>query len=247
MQSIIITDVYPESFWQRQFRDVPTNEQRRFDLLFGAFLPLMCFFFDPVVFDGGSLGHYKAMNYLLAALSISGLCFWHLYGERLGAANKFMVGLFSLAAFSSVLLGAILFPISLVGLIVVIGALGFSPFIAAFVYARAAIRACRLARAKCASWSILSSAAGTAAMVMVLVVSANSYLVRRIEFILKANPAIALEEASRLRPVAFLLNFDVLEIESQKIIRSEPERGEALKTAYRILSRKNDRRSVLDY
>jgi hypothetical protein len=49
-------------------------------------------------------------------------------------------GLFFLASIISLAIGIVLFPFSLLGLIVLIGALGFTPLFTAFVYLRNAIR-----------------------------------------------------------------------------------------------------------
>jgi hypothetical protein len=38
------------SFWKRQFAENSTEPQAVFDIAFGLIAPILCFYFDPVVF-----------------------------------------------------------------------------------------------------------------------------------------------------------------------------------------------------
>lgn len=128
---------------------------RRFDWLFGVIMPSICFFFDPIVFNGGSfpeegplLGWMKGYAYLLSFVSVLGTMAWLIWGERLRAFNIFLSALFAVAGISSLFIGIFILPFSLMGLIVLIGALGFTPFFSSIVYLRNAIDAYRAAEVR---------------------------------------------------------------------------------------------------
>jgi hypothetical protein len=135
-------------FWKRQFQPQANSNQRAYDWLFGVFLPVICFIFDPVVFKGGMgidgdalLAAYRPFAYLLCAACISTMAAWLVFGEKLRWLNGFLAGLFFLGGAVSLIVGIILFPFSFIGLVVVIGALGFTPLFTAVVYLRNSIRA----------------------------------------------------------------------------------------------------------
>ena len=133
-------------FWARQFQSQATTGQKVFDWLFGVFLPVICFVFDPIVFKGGFdgkalLGNYTPFAYLLSFVSIMAIAAWMIWGAKLKWLNGFLAGLFFLGGFISFCVGVVLFPYSLMGLIILIGILGFTPFFSSFIYLRNAFRA----------------------------------------------------------------------------------------------------------
>lgn len=133
-------------FLARQFSSVPTLSQRKFDWYFGVGLPIVCIAADPVVFRtwsarDGVLSEYMVFCYLLSAVSIMAMAAWLLWGNKLGELRPFLGGLFLVAAAISTTVGFILFPISVIGSIVLIGLLGFTPLFSGFVFLRNAYRA----------------------------------------------------------------------------------------------------------
>lgn len=136
------------NFWRRQFGEVVTAKQRKFDWFMGVILPMVCFYFDPIVFrsefeNDGLLLNYQLPAYVLAFSAIMAQTAWLLWGERLGQL-KFVVGLtLSVAAVAAMLIGIIIFPFSLIGMLLLIGVLGFTPIFTAIVYWRTAVRAMR--------------------------------------------------------------------------------------------------------
>jgi len=136
----------PLPFWQRQFQPSATLKQRKFDWVFGVTLPLICFAFDPIVFDNSGsvrpvLGTYSLFAYGLSIVSIMSMTAWLLWGKRLAWLVPFLAGLFLTGSAISLLIGFYLLPLSLIGLIIIIGVLGFTPLIASFVYLRNSYRA----------------------------------------------------------------------------------------------------------
>jgi hypothetical protein len=137
--------VEKEPFWQRQFSVEVTKGQTEFDWTFGVILPIICFAFDPIVFRGGRdgewLGRFTLFAYVLSIVSIMSMAAWLLWREKLGPLIPFLAGLFAAGSFISLLVGLALLPISLIGLILLVGALGFTPLFTSFVFLRNAHRA----------------------------------------------------------------------------------------------------------
>lgn len=140
----------PAGFLKRQFSDLPTRKQMRFDWTFGVVLPIICVAADPIVFRSGLikgmhnvlLGEYKIFAYVLSAVSILAMAAWLLWGHRLGDRRPFLGGLFLVGSAISALVGIAIFPFSVLGMMFFFyGALGFTPLFSAFVFLRNAVRA----------------------------------------------------------------------------------------------------------
>lgn len=135
-------------FWRRQFGPAVTTRQRVFDWIFGIALPIVCFVFDPIVFKGNVPGDavlrsYRPFAYLLFFFSVLAMSLWLIFGAKLKWLSGFLSGLFIAGAFVSLAVGLILLPFSLIGLVILIGALGFTPFFTSIVFARNVVRAFR--------------------------------------------------------------------------------------------------------
>lgn len=138
------------SFFSTQFSVDTTSGQRIFDVFFGIAAPILCFFADPIVFKvgfaiGGQpvLGRYQVFAYLLSAIVIAVLVIWLLLEEHLEAYSSLIGGVFVAGALFSLLVGLIILPFSLLGLVFVIGLPGFTPFLTAFVYLRNGVKVFR--------------------------------------------------------------------------------------------------------
>lgn len=135
-----------KGFWRRQFQPEPTGMQRGFDWAFGVVMPIICFFFDPVVFnrwpgDRGILGDYTPLAYTLALVSIVSMIAWLGWGKHFRFANAVFGGLFAVGGLISLVVGVALLPLSLLALIFLIGALGFTPLFTSVIYFRNSYRA----------------------------------------------------------------------------------------------------------
>ncbi|HRH46994.1 MAG TPA: hypothetical protein PKY82_35435, partial [Pyrinomonadaceae bacterium] len=69
-----------------------------------------------------------------------------IWGKKLKWLNGFLSGFFALGGTISLIVGIIIFPLSVIGLIILIGALGFTPLFSAFVYWRNAARSYQYAK-----------------------------------------------------------------------------------------------------
>jgi len=138
-------------FWRRQFVGEATSAQRRFDWLFGVVMPVICFYFDPIVFKGASgdraiLGAYSTFAYILSYAAIMCVIATLLWHKRSPDINAAIAGLLGLSGIVSLFIGVVLLPFSLIGLFFYfIGALGFTPFFSGIVFLRNAARANRSA------------------------------------------------------------------------------------------------------
>ena len=135
-------------FWRRQFGKTVTKRQRFYDWAFGVVMPVICFAFDPIVFKNGGdlLGRYTVFAYMLSIGSIMTTMAWLIWGDRLKAFAAPAAGVMAGGGLAALLIGVLLFPFSLMGLVIMIGALGFTPFFTAIIWARNSVRAYRSAK-----------------------------------------------------------------------------------------------------
>lgn len=128
-------------FWRRQLDGERTRARVEFDVAFGIVLPVVCVAVDPFVFRGflggrGLLEDFQFFAFAVIGLEILTLGLWLVLGRRLGAWRGAAGGIMLAGALFSAVIGTVLLPFSLVGLIIGIGVLGFSPFFSAAVYLR---------------------------------------------------------------------------------------------------------------
>lgn len=132
------------SFWRRQFALDPTPKQQVFDVFFGIVLPIVCLICDPIVFKGIFIFRYthlfSILFYAFFAGQIAALIFYLFMRWN----HPLLAGWLLCGAAAAFVLGVCMLPLSVMGLMLyLIGALGFTPFFTAFVYARNAIRILR--------------------------------------------------------------------------------------------------------
>jgi hypothetical protein len=137
----------PRGFWRRQFDDAPTPAQLKFDVAFGLVMPVLCLYFDPVVFKGwfetdrGIYGRYQLYAYTISAVEMVALCAWLFAARRGGGRAAVLAGMLSAGAAFAFLVGLAILPFSVFGLLLLIGVFGFVPFLTGVVYLRNAWRA----------------------------------------------------------------------------------------------------------
>ena len=138
-------------FWRRQFAPIPTPAQDKFDNLFAIVLPILFLVLDPVVFKTparilgqGYLEDYQLRAYLFSSLEIGIFLTWRTFRLPLRRFSSAFAGAFFAGAIFAFVIGIVIFPLSLVGLLFVIGLLGFTPFVTAFVFLRNGVRAARI-------------------------------------------------------------------------------------------------------
>jgi hypothetical protein len=142
---------------RQQPNRVPGRLGLWFDVVFGIVAPVLCLYFDPLVFRDWSyssglclpvlgLKQYAPFAYLAIGLGAALLAAWLIAGERLAHWAGLLAGVFFVGAGLAAFLGFVLLPISLPMLIALCsGSLGLIPFVTAFVYLRHAWRTFRYA------------------------------------------------------------------------------------------------------
>jgi hypothetical protein len=243
------TDAPRKSFWRRQIQPEATASQRRFDWIFGVVMPVVCFFFDPIVFKSASFGapllaNYKPFAYILSFVSILAMMAWLLFGEKLKWFGGFLAGLFLVGGIVSLGVGVVLFPLSVVGLIMLIGILGFTPLFSALVYLRNASRAFRSA-ASFLEKGILVKAFALAALLSAIVpVIANQQLKKSLDKIIDGDAATIRAEAQKLKWFAPLVNFDVFERRS-RFNNTEEEQKALVDAFYQLTGEDLEKKSQM--
>jgi len=139
----------PKQFRERQTDEEPEGRSKKFDWAFGVLIPLICVAADPIVFRSAQmgsplLGAYRPFAYLLSFASILSMAAWLLWGEKLKWIAAPMSGLFYVGGVISLLVGIVLIPFSIIGIMFYfVGLLGFTPLLAGIVYLRNAGQAYR--------------------------------------------------------------------------------------------------------
>jgi hypothetical protein len=141
-------------FWKRQFGPEATAGQRTFDVLVGVVAPILALIFDPTIFKGSGgcvspqalLGQYSIFAYTAIGQGTLFFLVWNIAGSSLGRVSALFSGIFLAGALVGTVLGVLILPLSLIGLMICIGILGFLPFLTALIYLRTSIRAMRRAR-----------------------------------------------------------------------------------------------------
>jgi hypothetical protein len=232
-------------FVSRHFEQSATRRQKIFDAAFGIILPVLCLYFDPIVFRGGImgaplLGRYRLFAYAVVAVEIAALALWLAVGERIREWGGMLGGAMLAGALFSFVVGVVILPYSLFGLLLLIGVLGFSPFLCAFVYLRNAARALK------ASGTYLGAGRRAAALTLGAAVSigAPAYAHLRIERAVKrALPELtsgddsrAAAAARRLRFASWLGATDFDDLARSYEQETDAARKERLARAYRALT-----------
>ncbi len=202
-------------FWKRQFQTQTTYKQNVWDWIFGVIMPLICFVFDPIVFkgsfDGSAMfGNYRAFAYVLCGACILTMSAWLIWREKLRWLSGFIAGLFFLGGSISLCVGVVLFPFSLIGLFMLIGALGFTPLFTAVIYLRNAFRALHASKMFLAR-EIRNYAFGFGIVFSSsLAWTINSEIKTSLEKIEKGDAQAVYAEQTKLKYLAPLVNFDSL-------------------------------------
>jgi hypothetical protein len=181
-----ITEAFA-SFLRKQFTGAPTRYQIIFDIIFGIIAPILCLIADPIVFqdkltyctngptDNNLLSPQRLaiFAYAMIGLGMLALLIWLIAWRYLASVAAAFAGIFFVGSELAIILGAILLPLSVIGLFVLIGIAGFTPFLTSFVYLRNGFRAWQIARqqepAKPRFWLI---SIALAAMLVVFIVPA---------------------------------------------------------------------------
>lgn len=231
-------------FFSRQFQGEATAKQIGFDWTFGVVLPVICCLFDPVVFRGHAfpalLGDYKPFAYILSFIAIMSMVGFLLLGKKLIWVNAVFSGVFGLGALISLMVGLVILPFSLIGLIIIIGALGLTPLFAAFVYARNAFRAYHSAGMSLEMASVRKLGVLAALFSFCIPYVANGLINRELDNMSNGDAETIRTAGERLKYVAPIVDLDQLAT-GASMEEMESEKAEALSKTFEMLTGENIR------
>lgn len=232
-------------FWKRQFRQTTTRPQLVFDLIFGVAVPIFCFVFDPVVFQGGLLGRpflpeYQTFVYLLSGFEMLLLCLWLVMGAGSELSNSMLGGALIFGGVFCSAIGILLIPLSVLGLMVAIGILGFTPLLAALVYLRNGWRALRtpadqpsiFTRATGATCGLLLVAAIPVGLSMQI----RSAVAKSVDYIVRGDPIHAPHAAQQLAVLRFVASDYLERIPQAYLSERDESRKQLMRSCYREIT-----------
>jgi hypothetical protein len=228
----------PPSFWARQFAGDPTEGQLLFDVVAGIVLPLFCLIADPIVFrasvDRPLLAGYRTVGLVAIAGGMLSLIAW----LSLRRPAALFVGLLGGGFTFACLLGLVLLPYSVIALIIVIGLLGFSPFLTAFVFFRNGWRAYAQVEKHVRPAQFIAIA--TLGFVVscggpwIVQFAVNWHISRAERLILSNDPRVVDRGIGMMRSVGWLSDFESLVAAFEK--ETDPALQSRIATAYRELT-----------
>jgi hypothetical protein len=234
-----------QGFLRRQFQMEATLSQLIFDVTVGMILPALCLIFDPVVFRGSLLGRpllggYQFFAYGLIAIEIIALGMWLALGRRAGEWCGVIGGAMFAGAIFSAGIGILLLPLTVIGLAVGIGILGFTPFVTAVIYWRNARRALKAGGA----WMSRAALYLTLAMGAVIPFGAPAFAHWRVNRLIERSlPEVMGDDETRAAAAAhrlsYLSQFVAGEFDEMVLAydrETDPARKERLARAYRSIT-----------
>jgi hypothetical protein len=232
-------------FWRRQFALQRTRPQLVFDVIFGVIAPVFCFYFDPLLFrQSGSLGiggrrlfpQFDALVYSFAAIEISCLILV-MTGARLpGWLYGFASGTLAVGTVFCFLIGVALIPFSIIGLVFLIGLLGFTPFLTGIVYLRNVRTVHYLSKTqKHPSGRLIPAVLGVLvalATPVALHKDRNRAVSQAIAQVQSGDPQLVADGLKTLRFYSAVLPFNVDDVVWKYLRETDPMKKEALARAY---------------
>lgn len=230
-------------FWRRQFQEGATKSQIKFDWFFGVIMPVICFVFDPTVFKGNAfgtaiLGTYKPFAYLLSFVLVMAMSAWLIWGAKLKWLNGFLAGLFLVGGLISFTIGVFLFPFSLMGLIILIGVLGFTPLFTSIVFLRNSFRVFQTAKPVLDDGVLIRSFALAAIFSTVVPAAVNVEINKLIDEMKDGDAQRIWENAQTLKYISPLVNLDKIVLPYHRTApdRRNTERVKAIADAHQVVT-----------
>jgi len=199
-------------FWARQFAADSTTSQDAFDVICAVVLPIFVLVADPVVFRVRAfgvaiLGDFQLVAYVVAAISMGVFLAWRTFQTRVSRFGAAFAAVFFLSAICAGVIGLAILPYSLIGLMVLIGLLGFTPFFTAFVFLRNGVRAARFGQSASSfrRW-LAMMAAGVLVVILPVVVSVriDTAIASSVHTIIVGDLVDARDAANRLERYPFV-------------------------------------------
>lgn len=242
------TSVRLKGFFARQFAVQRTRSQDRFDVLFGVVLPVLCFEFDPLIFKGTFVGEPLAGElqlpvYAISAVQITAMVIWLTFRDRLKSFSGPIAGVLFLGGLFSSLVAVLLLPVTLIGLLFVIGLAGFTPFLTGVVYLRNGVRGFRTHEKNTAyrsRYSVGIASALIAVALPIFVAGRTSVVINNsITSILESDITHAADSVRRLRMMPVIPDSEKRRLVVGFAQEADPVKREFLRRVYFKLTRED--------
>jgi hypothetical protein len=162
---------------------------------------------------------------------------WLIWGAKLKWLNGFLAGLFAVGGVISLAVGIVLLPVSLLGLFVIIGLLGFTPLFTSIVFLRNAIRAFHASKLFLERGVLINSFVLSAVFSVCLPTVLNIQIKRALDAMRDGDAQAVRAQAANLKYVAPLVDFKGLAREyAFGAERQDAEKRAAVAEAYRELT-----------
>lgn len=232
-------------FWAAQFGSNRTEAQDTFDIAFGVALPILCLVADPFVFKGAPLWglplleDYQLVVYLISSVEMGFFLLWRTFPKQLNRFAAPFAGVFVAGAIFSAAIGLAILPFSLVGLLLLIGVLGFTPFLTALVYLRTGVRALR-SQVNAPVSLRLTTAALSGVLVIGALGLASQYIENAIsasvDTMVAGNVIETRAAASRLKSFRFIPGKHLDRLAIAYANEFDPTKRDVLKNAYKEIT-----------
>lgn len=245
MTSIFADEKIPiehAGFWRRQFAEPRTHPQLVFDVVFGIAAPILCFYFDPIVLKGRDAVYpsLQLFAYGVTVLAVPLFVLSLIFSSRVGVWSRLIGGALINGAVFSAIIGVAILPFSLMGLMVMlIGALGFIPFVTAFIYLRVGWRAFQTGEPT--PRSAWMNAVFVGAILTIAVPALASFYVSRtasqsIEAIIHGDSQQAEFAAAQLRWLPLIPQQDLEPLVRSYVIEKDAAKKELLRKSYKLIT-----------
>jgi hypothetical protein len=211
------------------------------DVFFGIVAPLLCLYFDPIVFIGGSLGNHllgrlRLFSYSEIAISIVFLAYY-LFTRR---ASPFLAGVLYAGAAFAFFVGIVLLPLSLVMVVALIGIAGLTPLATGYVFYRNARDCWRQSSVGRPAYGALTVAVLGAVLILGVPLSLQvsaTHLANRAEATLQTGSEQEFGHAVQtLKRLRFAVNIDTGRMERDYQRTADGVKRARLSRAYRALT-----------
>jgi hypothetical protein len=235
-------------FWKRQFLPPSTNEKLIFDVAFGILMPIICFYFDPGFIRNSStlsfsleLQSHSIFIYCLCFLAMIVLIFWLIFGKSVRLLNGIIGGILLGGGITSLIIGIYMLPFSLLGMLFLIGFIGFVPFLTAFVYFRNALLAINSMGLSLNRALLVASVLFGAFLIISISVAVQwkttQIVTQAMDDVLSQDPTLSQTAIERLENLQWLINTDEIVWKYEK--EPDKSRKENLARAYKEITGEN--------
>jgi hypothetical protein len=195
------------------------------------------------------VAEYKFFAYGMSAVQIGSLLALLLFRRYLQSFAAPISGVLILGGLFSFLVGVLILPLSVLGLIFLIGIAGFTPFVTSFVYLRNGVRGLRSQEQNSTLASRLQLAAASAVIAVTLPVIATMQLSQRISTsintVLNGDVAQAEMAVNRLKQLPFVSDSELRPLVNAYVSEPNTAKKAVFERAYKDITGEDIERHLI--